>query len=77
MYKSDYQEYLDEISLVTNKYRSKKQKLDRSPVFILVFAGECQENHQAFLMERQDNVSEYSHSKDRFITSNVTDTTFH
>ena len=64
MYKLDYQEYFGwDISLVTNKYQSKKQKLDRSLVFVVVFAAGCQENHQAFLMEMLDKVAEYTQSK--------------
>ena len=68
MYKLDYQEYFGwDISLVTNKYQSKKQKLDRSLVFVVVFAAGCQENHQAFLMEMLDNLSEYTQSKTHVI----------
>ena len=64
MYKLDYQEYFGwDISLVTNKYKTKKQKLDRSLLFVWVFVAECQENHQAFLMEMLDKVSEYTQSK--------------
>ena len=64
MYKLDYQEYFGwDISLVTNKYKSKKQKLDRSLLFVVVFVTECQENHQAFLMEMLDKVAEYTQSK--------------
>ena len=64
MYKLDYQEYFGwDISLVTNKYKSKKQKLDRILLFVVVFVPECQENHQAFLMEMLDKVAEYTQSK--------------
>ena len=64
MYKLDYQEYFGwDISLVTNKYKTKKQKLDRSLLFVWVFVAECQENHQAFLMEMLDKVAEYTQSK--------------
>ena len=68
MYKLDYQEYFGwDISRVTNKYKSKKQKLDRSLLFVVVFVPECQENHQAFLMEMLDNLSEYTQSKTHVI----------